>query len=107
MKITDTYKLKEKKCGRNIKWLVFTLFMATVATTGWGQAFAPKKEIYHKGWNDLNKNGKKDIYEDPTKPVDARVQDLLSKMNLNEKSCQLATLYGYQRVLKDSLPTKD
>ena len=35
------------------------------------------------------------------------MQDLLSQMNLNEKSCQLATLYGYQSVLKDSLPTKD
>lgn len=83
------------------------LFFSAVVTASQGQAFAPKKEIYHKGWNDLNKNGKKDIYEDPSKPVEERVRDLLSQMNLNEKSCQLATLYGYQRVLKDSLPTKD
>jgi beta-glucosidase len=27
-------------------------------------------------------------------------------MTLEEKTCQLATLYGYQRVLKDCLPTK-
>jgi hypothetical protein len=26
-------------------------------------------------------------------------------MNLDEKTCQLATLYGYQRVLTDALPT--
>ena len=26
-------------------------------------------------------------------------------MNLNEKSCQMATLYGYGRVLKDEMPT--
>ncbi len=26
---------------------------------------AQKKEIYHKGWIDFNKNGRKDIYEDP------------------------------------------
>lgn len=26
---------------------------------------AQKKEIYYKGWIDFNKNGRKDIYEDP------------------------------------------
>ncbi|WP_181304546.1 glycoside hydrolase family 3 N-terminal domain-containing protein [Rufibacter sp. XAAS-G3-1] len=65
----------------------------------------PKKNIYRKGWIDLNKNGKKDIYEDPTQAVDARVKDLLSQMNLEEKSCQMATLYGWQRILKDPVPT--
>jgi beta-glucosidase len=63
------------------------------------------KSIYHKGWIDLNKNGVKDIYEDPTQPVDKRVEDLLSQMTMEEKTCQMATLYGYHRVLKDSLPT--
>ena len=48
----------------------------------------------------------KDVYEDPTQPVDKRVDDLLRQMNINEKTCQLATLYGYGRVLKDSLPTE-
>lgn len=65
----------------------------------------PKTSIYRKGWTDFNKNGIKDIYEDPTQPIDKRVEDLLSQMTLEEKSCQLATLYGYGRVLKDSLPT--
>jgi beta-glucosidase len=60
--------------------------------------------IYHEGWIDLNKNGKKDIYEDHCQPVDARVLDLLSQMTLEEKTCQMATLYGWKRVLKDSLP---
>jgi beta-glucosidase len=64
------------------------------------------RDIYHDGWIDLNKNGKKDIYEDPTQPVDKRVEDLLSQMTLEEKTCQLATLYGYKRVLQDYLPTK-
>lgn len=45
-----------------------------------------------------------DVYEDPSQPIDKRVDDLLSQMTLEEKSCQLATLYGYGRVLKDSLP---
>lgn len=61
--------------------------------------------IYKKGWIDFNKNGIKDIYEDPSAPIDARVKDLLSQMSLEEKTCQMATLYGSGRVLKDSLPT--
>lgn len=70
------------------------------------QVFQPKmKSIYRKGWIDLNKNGVMDIYEDPTQPIEKRIDDLLSKMNLQEKTCQMATLYGYHRVLKDSLPT--
>ena len=64
-----------------------------------------KNSIYKKGWIDLNKNGTKDVYEDPEAPIDARVQDLLNQMTLEEKSCQMATLYGFGRVLKDSLPT--
>jgi beta-glucosidase len=66
---------------------------------------AQQKNIYHKGWTDFNKNGRMDLYEDPSQPVDKRVEDLLSQMNLDEKSCQMATLYGYGRVLKDELPT--
>lgn len=66
--------------------------------------FAQKSSIYHKGWIDFNKNGVMDVYEDPSQPIDKRVDDLLSQMTLEEKSCQLATLYGYGRVLKDSLP---
>lgn len=67
---------------------------------------AQKKEIYHKGWIDFNKNGRKDIYEDPAQPVEKRVEDLLSQMTVEEKTCQLATLYGYGRVLRDSLPVE-
>ena len=60
--------------------------------------------IYHKGWIDFNKNNKKDIYEDPTQPTEKRVENLLSQMNVNEKTNQLASLYGYGAVLKDRLP---
>lgn len=66
-----------------------------------------KSGIYHKDWIDLNKNGKKDIYEDPSADVDARVEDLLSQMTLEEKTCQMVTLYGYGRVLSDPLPTPE
>lgn len=66
-----------------------------------------KKEIYHKGWIDFNKNGVKDVYEDPSAPVDSRIEDLLSHMTMEEKTCQMVTLYGYKRVLKDDLPTTE
>jgi beta-glucosidase len=70
------------------------------------QPFKPgMRAIYHDGWIDLNKNGRKDIYEDPGQPVDKRIEDLLSQMTMAEKTCQTATLYGFRRVLKDSLPT--
>ena len=62
--------------------------------------------IYHDGWIDLNKNGKKDPYEDPSLPVEKRIDDLLSRMTLEEKTCQLATLYGFGKVLKDKMPNQ-
>jgi len=38
------------------------------------------------GFRDLNKNGKLDVYEDPRQPIDARVEDLLAQMTLEEKA---------------------
>ena len=64
-----------------------------------------KNKMYRKGWIDLNKNGKMDVYEDPSADIDARVEDLLSQMTVDEKTCQMVTLYGYRRVLQDDLPT--
>lgn len=40
-------------------------------------------------FRDLNKNGKLDVYEDSTQPVDARVNDLLHQMTLEEKAGML------------------
>jgi beta-glucosidase len=45
--------------------------------------------IYHDGWIDLNKNGKRDVYEDSSQPVTKRVNDLLKQMSLDEKIGQL------------------
>jgi len=70
-------------------------------------AFSQSKTIYHKGWIDFNKNGVMDVFEDPSQPVDKRVENLLSQMTLDEKTCQMATLYGYGRVLKDEMPTSN
>jgi len=65
------------------------------------------QNIYKKGWIDFNKNGQKDIYEDPQADIENRVSDLLSQMNIDQKTCQCATLYGYGRVLKDKQPTPE
>ena len=72
------------------------------------------KSIYHPGWIDLNKNGRMDLYENQRAPIEARVEDLLRQMNINEKTCQTATLYGVGRgrtaqkaPLEDELPTPE
>ncbi len=73
-----------------------------------------RKPIYHNGWTDLNKNGRMDVYENSRAPIDQRVNDLLSQMNVNEKTCQTATLYGVGRgrsgqkaPMEDELPTPE
>jgi len=87
------------------KGLLLLSSLAGILMVSVGYAQSLKSSIYHNGWIDLNKNGKKDIYEDPSQPVEKRIDDLLAQMTLEEKTCQMATLYGYHRVLKDSLPT--
>ena len=84
-----------------------TYLLLTVAAFSSLSMAPPPKSIYHNGWIDFNKNGAKDIYEDPSQPVEKRIKDLLGQMTLEEKTCQLATLYGYMRVLKDELPTPE
>jgi len=48
-----------------------------------------RKDIYHKDWIDFNKNGVMDPYENPNLPVEERVEDLLSRMTLEEKIIEL------------------
>lgn len=66
-----------------------------------------KISIYHEGWTDFNKNGRMDVYEDPSAPLEDRIEDLLSQMTMEEKTCQMVTLYGFRRVLQDDLPTPE
>lgn len=75
---------------------------AMMASAVWAQA-----DLYHDGWTDLNKNGERDVYEDASQPIDARVEDLLRQMTTEEKTMQLVTLYGWKRVLQDPLPTPE
>lgn len=64
-----------------------------------------KHPIYQKNWIDFNKNGVKDVFEDPEADIASRIEDLLSQMSVEEKTVQMVTLYGSGRVLKDPLPT--
>lgn len=84
-----------------MKKQLLLLALACIGTS----ALPAKDSIYKKGWIDLNKNGVMDVYENPNAPIEERIKDLLSQMTLEEKTCQMATLYGSGRVLKDSLPT--
>lgn len=83
------------------KHLGLILLAACISIPGSAQ----KNKMYRNGWIDFNKNGKMDVYEDPKQPIEKRVEDLLSQMTVEEKSCQVTTLYGAGRVLRDSLPT--
>ena len=47
---------------------------------------APVLQSNGQLFKDLNKNGKLDVYEDWRRPLDERVNDLLSQMNLEEKA---------------------
>jgi beta-glucosidase len=42
--------------------------------------------IDNQQFRDLNKNGKLDVYEDSRKPIEARIEDLVSQMNIEEKA---------------------
>lgn len=76
------------------------------AIFSWSTVYGSER-IYHNGWIDFNKNGVMDVYENPSAKINDRVKDLLGQMTMNEKTCQLATLYGSGRVLSDSLPTEN
>lgn len=83
-----------------------TCVLGLVGAAAFVEVGSPQAQsIYHGNWIDLNKNGRMDRYEDPSAPIESRIDDLLSQMNIEEKTAQMATLYGYNRVLKDELPT--
>ncbi|MGD7654263.1 MAG: glycoside hydrolase family 3 N-terminal domain-containing protein [Verrucomicrobiales bacterium] len=77
-----------------------------LAVTMLGAGIASSAEIYQDGWIDRNKNGQMDPYENPELPVEERVADLLTRMNMDEKTAQMGTIYGHKRVLKDTHPTE-
>ena len=46
-------------------------------------------------------------YQNPALAIERRIDDLLRRMTVEEKTCQLATLYGYRKVLQDPQPTPE
>ena len=46
---------------------------------------APLIEVDGLRFRDLNKNGQLDVYEDPRRPIEERVEDLLAQMTIEEK----------------------
>lgn len=79
------------------------IFLISLCSYGKNSHFI-KGEVYRKGWIDFNKNGKMDVFENPKAKLEDRIEDLLNQMTLEEKTAQMATLYGSGRVLEDSLP---
>lgn len=64
-------------------------------------AFAPMPAIYRDGWIDFDKNGRRDVYEDPAAPIDARVEDLLALYTrdlVSSVTTYEQNLRGFERV---------
>ncbi len=89
---------------RTLSILLSLLVCWAGASVAHGQTDEP---IYHDGWVDFNKNGQQDPYENPALPTEQRIDDLIGRMTLAEKTMQLVTLYGHNAVLEDPLPAPD
>jgi beta-glucosidase len=75
------------------RYVAFSFIIGTALILG-----GPQSSGIYGSWIDLNKNGRMDPYEDPSVQIDKRIDDLLSQMTLEEKTAQMATLYGYGRA---------
>ncbi len=89
---------------RSLGILVVLLTLLVGSPAAYGQA---DDSIYHDGWVDFNKNGQQDPYENPALPTEKRIDDLIGRMTLEEKTMQLVTLYGHNAVMEDPLPQPD
>lgn len=69
-------------------FLYLTISSGNIARKSKALEYAEVKTLTIDGFTfrDLNKNGKLDVYEDSRKPIDDRVNDLLSQMTLEEKA---------------------
>ncbi len=90
-----------KKLLKVLKYILIALL--TIIVVGAGIFYFTKKSASNKNmkllgeeaavldekgirFRDLNKNGKLDVYENPAAPIEARVNDLLDQMTLEEKA---------------------
>ncbi|MBL7856763.1 MAG: glycoside hydrolase family 3 C-terminal domain-containing protein [Cyclobacteriaceae bacterium] len=67
-------------------WLYISSSITSKQNMGMLGAEAPILQVDNISFRDLNKNGKLDVYEDSRQSVEARVNDLLNQMNLEEKA---------------------
>ncbi len=65
-------------------WLP-AIIIICIAVIGFGWKI-PSSKRHVPSFRDLNKNGKLDVYEDIKQPIDARINDLLKQMTLEEKA---------------------
>jgi len=71
--------MKKTRQRRLLSSLIFVLFIAIIIS--WTR-YSSQKPAYR----DLNKNGKMDVYEDKTQPIEKRVADILQQMTIEEKA---------------------
>ena len=71
-----------KKIALKIALSIVTVIIAILVFVSWSDKKNGKRDSYR----DLNKNGKMDVYEDPKQLVEARINDLLKQMTIEEKA---------------------
>ncbi|MBN1185192.1 MAG: glycoside hydrolase family 3 C-terminal domain-containing protein [Bacteroidales bacterium] len=75
-----------------VKIILFNIIISvTILSTAIAQQDTTEKfiSVGNLRFRDFNRNGKLDIYEDYRRPIDARAQNLLSQMTVEEKLAQL------------------
>src|SRR5580698_4244807 len=74
---------------RSLAIKIFSLLiLLMVIVVSWKKDHQRKKTITENNFSfrDLNKNGKLDVYEDSRQPIEARINDLLKQMTIEEKA---------------------
>jgi beta-glucosidase len=73
---------------KQIKLVAFTgtLILVMVMLISWVSISRHPMSQKLPAYRDLNKNGKMDIYEDVSQPIEKRITDLISQMNVEEKA---------------------
>lgn len=84
-------------------FLFFFIKIQRVKSDGRDKLVGPAPTLTQDGhsYRDLNKNGKLDVYEDSRADKDARVEDLLSQMTVEEKAAQMFHPFqfsGYEKI---------
>ena len=65
--------------------------------------FVIKFAVGQPVYQDLNKNGRCDVYENPSQTIDMRVEDLFQQMTTEEKIGQLAMTMGWSYYEREGL----